>query len=1152
MSDSAASAQGVTFIHLRAHSAYSLSEGALPVKALARLAVAHDMPALAITDTNNLFGALEFSETLVAKGVQPIIGISLQVDMGNNPAEQTGRPVQLVRRPFLALLARNEAGYRNLMKLTSRAWLEHGESGAPHVEMDELATFGEGLICLTGGPSGPVNEAVADSQSKLAEARMAALADLFGDRLYVELQRHGLDDERRAEPELVRLAHAMKLPLVATNEPYFAVPDDFAAQDALLCIADGEVIAETDRRRLTPEHFFKSPRDMARLFADVPEAIEMTVEVARRCAFRPRPRAPILPAFTASGSPEDEAAELRREARDGLKERFERHPLSPGYSREDYEKRLEFELDVIIGMKFPGYFLIVADFIKHAKRQGIPVGPGRGSGAGSLVAWALTITDLDPLRFNLLFERFLNPERVSMPDFDIDFCQDRRDEVITYVQQKYGRQQVAQIITFGKLQARAVCRDVGRVLQMPYGQVDRLCKLIPANPANPVTLKQAIEGEPRLQEERDRDETVATMLAIGQKLEGLYRHASTHAAGVVIADRPLDELVPLYKDPRSSMPATQFNLKWVEPAGLVKFDFLGLKTLTVINEAAKFIRQRQSDFDIASIPFDDPGVYRMLGEGATVGIFQLESSGMRDALKRMHPDCIEDIIAMVALYRPGPMDNIPRFIACKRGDEAPDSLHPMIEPILKETYGIIVYQEQVMQIAQVLSGYSLGEADLLRRAMGKKIKAEMDQQKERFVSGAIANGVEADRAGYIFELVAKFAGYGFNKSHAAGYAIIAYQTAWLKANHAEAFIAASMTLDMGNSDKLQMFRSEAQRLGVKLAPPSINRSGVEFAVQDGVVQYSLAALKNVGKAAVEHIVALRARGGAFATQGDFARRIDPHHINRRALESLIKAGALDELNRNRAALVAGIDVILATASRATSDAAQGQSDMFGAGGEGGAEVALPTVEPWMTMDQLAAEFEAVGFYLSGHPLDDYMASLGRIGIDTFAAFHDKVLKKGATAARLAGTVVHRQERRSKSGNRFAFVGLSDPSGQYECICFSDTLAQHRDLLEPGKAVIVRVEADADGGEARLRLLGVEPLDKAAAGTASGLKVFLRDDSALESISARLSNGGQAPVRLVMQLDDREVDIAIGNHFTVSPRIKAAIKAIPGVVDVVDL
>ena len=1108
------------------------------------------MPALAITDTNNLFGALEFSETLAAKGVQPIIGLSLQVDLGEASAEPTGRPVQLVRRPFLALLARSEAGYRNLMKLTSRAWLEHGENGDPHVGLDELETYAEGLICLTGGPSGPVNEAIIEGQSRLAEARMETLAGLYGDRLYVELQRHGLDNERRAEPELVRLAYAMKLPLVATNEPYFAVPDDFAAQDALLCIADSEVIAAEDRRRLTPDHYFKSARDMARLFADLPEAIEMTVEVARRCHFRPRPRAPILPAFTASGTAEDEAEELRREARAGLKARLERHPLSPGFSREDYEKRLEFELDVIIGMKFPGYFLIVADFIKYAKGQGIPVGPGRGSGAGSVVAWSLTITDLDPLRFNLLFERFLNPERVSMPDFDIDFCQDRRDEVIAYVQKKYGREQVAQIITFGKLQARAVCRDVGRVLQMPYGQVDRLSKLIPNNPASPVTLKEAIDGEPRLQEERDKDETVRTMLEIGQKLEGLYRHASTHAAGVVIGDRPLDELVPLYKDPRSTMPATQFNLKWVEPAGLVKFDFLGLKTLTVINEAAKFIRLKQPDFDISTIPVDDPGVYRMLGEGNTVGIFQLESSGMRDALKRMHPDCIEDIIAMVALYRPGPMDNIPRFIACKKGDEAPDYLHPMLEPILKETYGIIVYQEQVMQIAQVLSGYSLGEADLLRRAMGKKIKAEMDQQKERFVSGAIANGVEAGRADYIFELVAKFAGYGFNKSHAAGYAIIAYQTAWLKANHPEAFIAASMTLDMGNTDKLQMFRAEAQRLGVRVASPSVNRSSVDFTVHDGVVQYSLAALKNVGKAAVEHIVAVRAEGGPFTSDGDFARRIDPHHINRRALESLIKAGAFDDLNRNRAALAAGIEVILATANRAASDAALGQNNLFG--GEGGPDMALPATEPWMTMDLLAAEFEAVGFYLSGHPLDDYMPSLARIGIDTYAAFHDKVMKKGATAARLAGTVVHRQERRSKSGNRFAFVGLSDPSGQYECICFSDTLAQYRELLEPGKAVIVKVEADADGSEARLRLQGVEALDKAAANATNGLKIFLRDGAAVDSIAQRLTNGGRAPVRLVMQLDDRDVDIAIGNHFTVSPRIKAAIKAIPGVVDVVDL
>ena len=720
------------------------------------------------------------------------------------------------------------------------------------------------------------------------------------------------------------------------------------------------------------------------------------------------------------------------------------------------------------------------------------MGPGRGSGAGSLVAYVLTITDLDPFRFNLLFERFLNPERVSMPDFDIDFCQDRRGEVITYVQQRYGADRVAQIITFGKLQARMVTRDVGRVLQMPYGQVDRLSKLIPNNPANPLTLQQAIDGEPKLQEERDKDPTVRTLFEIALKLEGLYRNASTHAAGVVIGDRPLEELVPLYRDPRSEIPATQYNMKYVEKAGLVKFDFLGLKTLTVIEKAQHLIRVREPGFDIDKVPFDDPKTYEMLGHGDTVGVFQLESSGMRDALKKMHADRIEDIIAIVALYRPGPMDNIPRYIACKKGEEQPDYLHPMLEPILKETYGIMVYQEQVMQIAQVLSGYSLGQADLLRRAMGKKIKAEMDAQKSDFVKGATAKGVEANQADFIFELVQKFAGYGFNKSHAAAYAVVSYQTAYLKANYPVEFIAASMTLDMGNTDKLMLFRSEAQRVGVKVIPPSVNASGLDFAVTKGAILYSLAALKNVGGGAIEHLVKVREEGGPFKSIGDFAKRVDARMLNKRALESMAKAGAFDCLNPNRAQVLDAVESILSMANRAASAAQAGQNDLFGGMASSSDELVLPRRDAWLPMDKLAQEFEAVGFYLSGHPLDDYMKPLQKLGVDTWASFHEKALTKGARAAKLAGTITHRQERRSKSGNKFAFVGFSDPTGQFESICFSDTLAACREFLEPGNAVIARVEADVEGEEVKLRLQSVEMLDKAAAQMVTGLEIFVRD------------------------------------------------------------
>ena len=1138
----------LTFIHLRNHSAYSLSEGALQIKALAQLTRDALMPAVAITDTGNLFGALEFSDAMAEKGIQPIVGCTLKADL-MAPKEGALKPAAGLRRiPSLALLAKNEQGYGNLMKLSSRAYLETPDNAEHHVTWDYLAAHSAGLICLTGGPAGPINEALVGGQGAQAAALIEQLKAVFGDRLYIELQRHGMAAERQAEAGLIALAYRLAVPLVATNECYFAKPDDYVAHDALICIAEGEVLVTEDRRRLTPEHCFKSQAEMAALFADIPEAIDNTIEIARRCAYRVMSRAPILPRFADGG----EAEELRRQAHEGLALRLAARGMVEGRTPDDYAQRLDFELDVITKMNFPGYFLIVADFIKFAKGQGIPVGPGRGSGAGSLVAYVLTITDLDPFRFNLLFERFLNPERVSMPDFDIDFCQDRREEVIAYVQQRYGADRVAQIITFGKLQARAVTRDVGRVLQMPYGQVDRLSKLIPNNPANPLTLQQALDSEPRLQEERDRDPAVKTLFEIALKLEGLYRNASTHAAGVVIGDRPLEDLVPLYRDPRSSIPATQYNMKYVEKAGLVKFDFLGLKTLTVIEKALKLIRLREPHFDIDKIPYDDAKTYDMLGHGDTVGVFQLESSGMRDVLKKMHADRVEDIIAINALYRPGPMDNIPRFIACKKGEEQPDYLHPLLEPLLKETYGIIVYQEQVMQIAQILSGYSLGEADLLRRAMGKKIKAEMDAQKARFIKGTTEKGIEANRADYIFELVAKFAGYGFNKSHSAAYGVIAYQTAYLKANHPVEFLAASMTLDLGNTDKLMQFRAEAQRMGVKLLPPSVNASGVDFAVKDGAIVYSMAALKNVGAGAIEHLVRVRNDGGPFKSVGDFARRADARMLNKRALESMAKAGAFDALNPNRAQVLEAVESILAMANRVTSAAAAGQNDLFGGAQSSSDELVLPRRDAWLPMDRLAQEFEAVGFYLSGHPLDDYMKPLAKLGVDTYAAFYEKALTKGARAAKLAGTVTHKQERRSKSGNKFAFVGFSDPSGQFESICFSDTLNAYRELLEPGTAVIAKVEADVEGEEVKLRLQSVELLDKAAAAMITGLEIFVRDAGSIESIAARLVNGGRAPVRLVMMMDKgREVIVSLGNKFTVTPQIKGAIKAISGVVDVQD-
>jgi DNA polymerase-3 subunit alpha len=1155
------------FVHLHVHSSYSLLEGALTIAKLAELAKADRQPALALTDTDNMFGVLEFSEKMAGAGIQPIVGCALAIDFADQEAGPRAGSAPMAERPRIVLLAARESGYRSLMRLNSRAFLETPSNEQPHLKLGWLDGETEGLIALTGGPGGPLDAAIAAGQSHLANGRCEALARLFGDRLYIELQRHGSNTERAAEGALIELAYGHGIPLVATNEPLFAKRDDYEAHDALICIAEGRLVVETDRRQLTPEHRFKSRAEMIDLFHDLPEAVASTVEIAQRCSFRPRVEKPVLPRFSVGegGAAVDEAAELRKRAETGLEQRIASHGLAPGRTIEEYRERLAFELGVIEGMKYPGYFLIVSDFIQWAKAHGIPVGPGRGSGAGSLVSYALTITDLDPMRFALLFERFLNPERVSMPDFDIDFCQDRRDEVIGYVQQRYGRDRVAQIITFGTLQARGVLRDVGRVLQMPYGQVDKFCKLVPQNPLNPVTLARAIDDEPRLQAARDSDPIVARAFDIAQKLEGLHRHASTHAAGIVIGERPLTEMVPLYRDPKSNMPVTQFNMKWVEQAGLVKFDFLGLKTLTTLQTAVALIRKRGIEVDLSAIPLDDEKTYAMLARAEAVGIFQLESQGMRRALLDMRPDRFEDIIALVALYRPGPMANIPTYCARKHRMEEPDYIHPKLEPVLRETFGVIVYQEQVMQAAQILAGYSLGEADLLRRAMGKKIRSEMQKQRSRFVDGCVERDIDRAQAEAIFELLERFADYGFNKSHAAAYALVAYQTAYMKANYPVEFIAASMTLDMGNTDKLSEFRAEAVRLGIKVEPPSVNRSGVAFDVEGQTIHYALAALKGVGRQAVDGIVEARARK-RFADVSDFASRINPRAVNKRVLESLAAAGAFDELEGNRARVFAGVDTMLAAAQR-EHEAAESGALQFSFGGASAHDaIRLPNVEAWLPAERLQKEFDAIGFFLTGHPLDDYAVTLKRMRVQSWAEFA-RAVRAGASAGRVAGTVVARTERRTRTGSKMGIIGLSDPTGHYEAVVFSEGLAQFRDLLEPGAAVLLTLSAEVQGDDVRARIGMVEPLDQAAAKLSKGLRVFLRAEAPIESVAKRLEgpSNGRSPqdkgqekghdkadgeVALILLLNEgTEVEVKLPGRFKVSPQIAGAIKAVPGVVAV---
>lgn len=1135
------------FVHLRVRSAYSLLEGAIKADAIGKLAASTGMPAVALTDRANLFGALEFSLTTKDAGVQPIIGCSLPVvGIGEGPAERWARV------PTVVLLAQNATGYRNLCQLSSDAFLKVDAAEAPHVHWTNIAERAEGLILLSGGTEGPVDPLFVAGRIEEGRAALEEMKRIFDGRFYVELNRHGLSRQVVAEAGLVAWAFDHDAPLVATNDAYFAKPDKWRAHDALLCIADGAFVDQEDRRRVTPEHWFKSADEMRTLFVDLPEACDNTIEIAQRCAFMVKKRPPILPRFpTVGGRSEDE--ELAEQARAGLRARLQAAPPSGGEG--PYWSRLEREIGVIQSMGFSGYFLIVSDFMKWSVAHDIPVGPGRGSGAGSAVAWSLLITGIDPLRFGLLFERFLNPERVSMPDFDIDFCQERREEVIGYVQEKYGVDRVAQIITFGSLQARAVLRDVGRVMQLPLGQVDRLAKMIPNNPASPVTLAQAIELEPRLQSARADDPAVAQVLDTALQLEGLYRNASTHAAGVVIGDRPLTELVPLYRDPRSALPATQFNMKWVESAGLVKFDFLGLKTLTVIQRAVKHLDRRGAGIQLAYLPLEDAATYELLASGQTVGVFQMEGQGMRDTLRKLRPGSLEEITALISLYRPGPMDSIDEYVDCKMG-RRPMSILPGLDGALTETYGVIVYQEQVMQIAQILAGYSLGEADLLRRAMGKKKKEEMDLQRARFLAGAAERGLDAAAAESMFERMAKFAGYGFNKCHAAPYGLIAYQTAWLKANAPVEFFAASMSLDISNTDKLAIFYQDAKRMGVTIAPPDINRSHADFVVRDGKVLYALGAVRNVGLQAMCHVVEVRESSGRFVDLFDFLERIDPRQVNKRAVESLARAGAFDSFHPNRAQVVAAAESLIAHAQTIAADRASAQENLFGGQSEA-ARPRLPRVEPWNPIQQLDEELTAVGFYLSGHPLDDLVAVLRKqrttLYVDALTA-----AAGGAEAFRMAGVVRRRQERNSAHSNRgkYAFVTLSDPTGEFEVLFPPENFPKCRDFLEPGQSVLVKVRAKANDGEVRFFGDDAQLLDRAVDRSDTGLRIHISPVVAeLEVLRKRLqpsTTGGAAVTFVAAFPGGREIELKLPGRYFLDAAVRGALKIAPGVALVEDV
>ncbi len=1147
------------FVHLRLHSAYSLAESTLGIKSLLSLIVADNQPAAAITDTNNMFGALEFSQTLAKSGVQPIMGTQI------NLLDKQGHGE-------VVLLAKDAAGYTNLSKLLSKTLLEADTSQVPACGLSDLAAHANGLLLLSGGAlAGFVGAPAGDGRAALGMARACELFKIFDDRFYIELQRHNLAVERAAEPHLLNIADQLNVPLVATNDCRFQNAGMSEPHDTLVCIGTGRKFSEVSRPRFSPEHYFKSASEMSDLFKDIPEAIVNTSVIAQRCSAMAVLRDPILPPFK-SPDGRSEEDELTLQAEEGLRVRLARHIYDVNISVEEnkvvaklYFDRLEFELNVIKQMGFPGYFLIVADFIQWAKAQNIPVGPGRGSGAGSVVAWALLITDLDPLKWGLLFERFLNPERVSMPDFDIDFCQDRRDEVITYVQRKYGHDKVAQIITFGSLQARAALRDVGRVLEMPYGQVDRIAKLVPNNPAKPSTIAEALVSEEELRKYRREDEQVADLIDVSMKLEGLYRHASTHAAGLVISDRPLAELVPLYRDPRSNMPVTQFNMKWVEKAGLVKFDFLGLKTLTVLQRAKEFIGQRGIEINLGTLPLDDKSTFELLSNGDTGGVFQLESSGMRDVLRGLKPDRFEDIIAVVALYRPGPMENIKDYVARKHDPSQITYMHPELEPVLAETYGIMIYQEQVQQAARVLAGYTLGNADILRRAMGKKIKEEMDEQRQIFSKGAIEHGLSEQLASNVFDQIAAFAGYGFNKSHAAAYALVSYQTAYLKANYTVEFLAASMALETGNTDKLAMFRQECQQKGILVLPPDINRSSPSFAVEkvkDNIgneflaVRYALSAIKNVGFEAMSRLTKIRDADGPYQSLKEFLERLPREVINRRQMEALARAGALDKIHRNRRELVDNMDLILSYADALRRDAESNQDSLFASvAGVIDDDIRLKEVVDWAEMDRLKEEFDSLGLYLSAHPLDSYANQLKRLRVTSHSALN-KLVEFGKPPSRvnLAGSVTSKQVRMSRRGNRFAFVQFTDQTGVFEVTFFADVLAETNDLLESQKPLLISANLKVDESGMRLLAGRVQLLDNAIADWHGGVMLWIKDEKPLNLLkeALKLDGPGKAEVKIRLTANGKEVCIGLLGRFKLSGNLRQELRRMPGILNVNEL
>ena len=1096
------------FNHIKVHTQYSICEGAIKIDELADYCKINKIKSIGLADSYNLCGALEFSEKLSKVGTHPVIGTQINLNI-----------LDIIGK--VTLYATSEQGYKNLTKLSSMSYLKKDVMKDPYCILEDITENNQGLILLTGNYRNLFGKLFYKNKLKDLEQVLNSLKKSFKDRLYIEIQRHNELQEKNFENYLLNVSKSLQLPLIATQEIYYLNEDMYEAHDALICIGEKNFVDDKNRLKYNNQHYFKSQKNLEKLYSDIPEALENNYNFHLRFNFKPKKSKPILPSIASeeSSSPEEE---ISKQAKKGLEKRLENFILkknkitSKEKIRELYEDRLTHEINIINSMNYASYFLIVSDYIKWAKKNSIPVGPGRGSGAGSLVAYSLEITDLDPLEFDLIFERFLNPDRVSMPDFDIDFCEEKRDQVFEYLKTKY-KNGVAHIITFGKLKARMVLRDVGRVLGLSYGNVDRICKMVPFDPSRPLSLQESIDREPRFKEEIKKNSKVKKLLELSLKLEGLNRNMATHAAGVVIAGDKLAEQFPLYIDHNSNLtlPSTQYDMYSSENAGLVKFDLLGLKTLTVIDNTIKRLKFKKINLDISKIDHNDKKVFSMLSTGETTGLFQLESAGMREAIKQMKPNKFDDIIALVALYRPGPMSNIPIYNDCKNGIKKPDYIHPTLKEILASTYGIIIYQEQVMQIAQTLAGFTAGEADILRRAMGKKKKAELDKQKERFIHGALKNGISKDVANFVFTKIEPFAQYGFNKSHAAAYALIAYQTAFLKTYYKEDFIAATMSTELTNTSKLREFVEELKKLKIEIVKPSINNCFSDFRAINGKLVYGLSAIKNVGSEAIINIINEREKNGKFKSLIDFINRVSAKDVNKLQLEGLVKAGAFDEFDQDRAKILNSIPKIIQQIKNVNDDKDNNQTSLFGDHDNNETKFEFLSSNQWKLKELLFEEFKSIGFYLTNHPLNDYGEIFNQLNISTFNQFYEKEDKEGL----VAGTIMSIQEKKSAKGSPYAIIKFSDKNEEFELFLFSEILVSNREKLKESESFILTLHKDkilGEGNKKRVNVKKIVNLDSIINKPYSKVTIELKKDYNLDEIKELLSIKGETEINIILR------------------------------------